>query len=889
MNILQPPVRVEQTPRTWLDPVREVATGVLDPDYWRGMVDNRDVYLQDIRRGLHRGIPSALAGTAGDIQQAAQQSNLGLGAQALLSLTGNTPLFGVVGPPLMTRDEAADRFVDMGWIPQATGRTGERIAEGALSDLLLGTGIDGRRYIARGAGDILSAGKRAGTSALDTLGELQWLEGGGNPLRVPSSQRGAIGEDINAPRFQFGEPDEMGFRLVSEDVVSMPSFPRKGTAEQMRAALGQGRKGGLHPKVSAEIGGRRLVREELENLGVMKFLDQQEAAGQPVTQEDLLAVIQANKYKYELDENVLDEDVYGGEFVGRTDYEPIDYDNAYNEGYRNNEDRIDDLVYTEMEDIESSGKKLGELNDRIASLERQQVPREAGQLDLLSGYSGHVQRYETQQLKEAKAQKDAILRDYEARFPDSPMLSKAEIVTRMEDREDYDPNDALNIEDELRDWAEKKDRAAYSENPLEKATLLDRDGEEVAHAVGNDEEGYHIWSDGEYRDHVDTWGDNNPSIERRLIGHAHEQGIDQRLYSQTAEFRDYLAEDNPIEIIEMGEISEPEEYREIPIYLSNTPRQEAVGEHFPKNVGGRSMGSPYHIRVTERTWEKPNGEEERILFADELQSDWGQAGSGRKEFPAAKVKQDKEEMLELMRQMDEYDRGPYATKPRYKLMDAEWSDPKETDKLFKLGAQKWDKPEVKAAYDKIFSMSRELSRRLEETGLVSRTWEKNMFNESAVPDSYILEASDTQLVATAPLVEGEWVQHAVKRAISEMINNNKDRLVFTSGRNQTKLYNNTERAKGLTQFYDKTLKNTVKQVMKNVDKDAVEILEAEAGDEESLKHISIKNTEKLRDFLSGKGGRPKGWGMYGVALPAPIAASFMSGQQETQQNSPLSP
>lgn len=738
-----------------------------------------------------------------------------------------------------------------------------------------------------------------GGSALDALGELQWLDDS-NPLQVvPSSQRGAIGLDINAPRFQFGEPDPMGFRLVSEDVVRLPSFPRKGTAEQMRAALGQGRKGGLHPKVSAEIGGRRLVREELENLGVMKFLDQQEAADQPVTQEDLLAVIQGNKYKYELDENVIGESPdYEGEFEGRTNYDFVDYDDALNQGYIT-EDRIDDLVYTEMEDIESSGKKLGELNDRIASLERQQVPREAGQLDLLSGHSGHVQRYETQQFKEAKAQKDAILRDYEARFPDSPMLSKAEILTRMEDREDYDPNDAENIEDELRDWAEKKDRAAYRENPLQEVELIDRDGEEVAHAVGNDEQGFHIWSDGEYRDHVDTWGDN-PSIERRLIGHAHEQGIDRNLYGQTAEFREHLAEDNPIDIIEMGEISEPEEYREIPIYLSNTLRQESVGEHFPKNVGGRSMGSPYHIRVTERTWEKPNGEKERILFADELQSDWGQAGSGRKEFPAAKVKQDKEEMLELMRQMDEFYHP--ATKPlrsarynnrgRYKLMDSEWSDPKETDKLFKLGAQKWDKPEVKTAYDKIFSMSRELSRRLEETGIVSRTWEDNMFNAS----NFGAHISDPN-VATAPLVEGEWVQHAVKRAISEMINNNKDRLVFTSGINQTELYGDTERTKGLTQFYDKTLKNTVKEVMKNVDKDAVEILEAEAGEvsddlarvEESVKHISIKNTEKLREFLSGKGGGPKGWGMYGVALPAPIAASFMSGQQETQQNSLLSP
>ena len=695
----------------------------------------------------------------------------------------------------------------------------------------------------------------------------------------PLSQRGSIGRDINAPRFQFGEPDEMGFRLVSEDVVSMPSFPRKGTAEQMRAALGQGRKGGLSSQVSAEIGGRRLAREELENLGVMRFLDQQEAADQPVTQEDLLAVIQGNKYKYELEERVLGEEPdYEGEFAGRYETTEVDYDDAYNEGYINDE-TIDYYVETEMEDIESDAKKLGELNDRIASLETQQAPREAGQLDLLSGDSGHVQRYETQQLKEAKVQKDAILRDYKARFPDSPMLSKAEILTRMEDREDYDAADAINIEDELRDWAETQARVEYDDDPLQRVTLNDRDGDEVAYAIGNDERGFDIVSDNTHRATVDTYG-HNPTIESQLAEHAMNQGIDDGLYEPTAKYRKYLAEDDQINIIEMGEISAPEEYREIPIYMPGQRAAISVGDHYEAFREGRKMGSPYHIRVTERTWRKPNGEKERILFADELQSDWAQAGSGRKDWPAAKVNQDKAEMLELMRQMDDYDRGPSATKPRYRLekSDPIWTDPKETDKVFKLAAQKWDKPEVKAAQEKISSMATELSRRLEEAGIVSSTWERNVFNNDL-----------SSPVRDAPLVEGEWVQHSVKRAISEMINNNKDRLVFTSGINQTELYNDTVRAKGLTQFYDKTLKNTVKQVMKNVDKDAVEILEAEAGGEESVKHISIKNTEKLRDFLSGKGGGPKGWGMYGVALPAPIAASFMSGQQEKQQNSPLSP
>ncbi len=48
---------------------------------------------------------------------------------------------------------------------------------------------------------------------------------------------------------------------------------------------------------------------------------------------------------------------------------------------------------------------------------------------------------------------------------------------------------------------------------------------------------------------------------------------------------------------------------------------------------------------------------------------------------------------------------------------------------------------------------------------------------------------------------------------------------------------------------------------------------------EPLKHISIKNTQKIRDFLEGVGGKPKGFGMYSAA-PVAVGAGLLSGQQE---------
>ena len=264
--------------------MREVATGVLDPDYWRGMVDNRDVYLQDIRRGLHRGIPSALAGTAGDIQQAAQQSNLGLAAQGLFSATGNTPRFNLLGPSLMTRDEAADRFVDMGVIPQATGRTGERIAEGALSDLLLGVGIDGRRYIARGAGDLLSAGKNTGARALDALGEYQWLDKG-NPLQVvPPSQRGAVTLFDQGGGSPPREITDMGFYSPLKEALQEADLT-EGTEEEWQEYI---KRWNATPKLDKD---KRVKKEELEYLTKNIFATPDRISDKKVTREELIEKI----------------------------------------------------------------------------------------------------------------------------------------------------------------------------------------------------------------------------------------------------------------------------------------------------------------------------------------------------------------------------------------------------------------------------------------------------------------------------------------------------------------------------------------------------------------------------------------------------------------------
>ena len=95
-----------------------------------------------------------------------------------------------------------------------------------------------------------------------------------------------------------------------------------------------------------------------------------------------------------------------------------------------------------------------------------------------------------------------------------------------------------------------------------------------------------------------------------------------------------------------------------------------------------------------------------------------------------------------------------------------------------------------------------------------------------------------------------------------MVNEGKARLIFTSGKNQASFWGE----KGLEKFYDVKLKNEVREVLKGIDKDAFEMVDGDTvfkfGDTH-IQHISIKNTQKIRDFLEGVGDKPKGFGYSG--------------------------
>tara|TARA_R100000808_G_scaffold25073_1_gene61310 strand:+ start:7952 stop:16369 length:8418 start_codon:yes stop_codon:yes gene_type:complete len=143
----------------------------------------------------------------------------------------------------------------------------------------------------------------------------------------------------------------------------------------------------------------------------------------------------------------------------------------------------------------------------------------------------------------------------------------------------------------------------------------------------------------------------------------------------------------------------------------------------------------------------------------------------------------------------------------------------------------------------------------------------------------------TQLVK-----DNTWVQHGIKNLITKMIKQDKDRVVFSSGEGQLfyyktgfedefgshynyqELIDDPDISKGLRDFYNKTIVNEAKKVLKKIDPDAVEVIEIDGTltnpntmIESSVvhHHLTIKNTPKLRAFVEGAEGTPEGFTTFG--------------------------
>ena len=148
---------------------------------------------------------------------------------------------------------------------------------------------------------------------------------------------------------------------------------------------------------------------------------------------------------------------------------------------------------------------------------------------------------------------------------------------------------------------------------------------------------------------------------------------------------------------------------------------------------------------------------------------------------------------------------------------------------------------------------------------------------------------DVDLVPVTPLVkDNAWVRHAIKNVIGKMVKGDKDRAVFASGEGQLVEYSqmgpdevfyesfedmltDKDAPTGLVEFYNKILVQEARKVLKQIDPDAVEVIEIKdkiifhTTQEEQIitkHHLTIKNTPKIRAFLEGAEGTPEGWSSF---------------------------
>ena len=268
------------------------------------------------------------------------------------------------------------------------------------------------------------------------------------------------------------------------------------------------------------------------------------------------------------------------------------------------------------------------------------------------------------------------------------------------------------------------------------------------------------------------------------------------------------------------------------------------------------------MRVSDREYRQEDGIE-NALYVDELQSDYAQAGAGRK----MRLTDDEKTILD---NLDIDAKTKNLALSRFDTPEAQAAREEFYESLKRF--EKIDHPTLEFNYDRGMG-DIHISKRV-------KIGDRPVFNDplETVTKRLASRARYDANLKVQPLVAGQekWVQHAVKNLITEMVETGKDRVIFTSGKNQADYW----REEGLEEFYDVRLKKEVKEVLKGIDKDAFEMVDGDSNDSlYNIQHISIKNTQKIRDFLEGVGGKPKGFGMYSAA-PVAVGAGLLSGQQE---------
>tara|TARA_R100001126_G_scaffold99621_1_gene75615 strand:- start:737 stop:1756 length:1020 start_codon:yes stop_codon:yes gene_type:complete len=314
-----------------------------------------------------------------------------------------------------------------------------------------------------------------------------------------------------------------------------------------------------------------------------------------------------------------------------------------------------------------------------------------------------------------------------------------------------------------------------------------------------------------------------------------------------------------------------------------------------------------------------NGSYTRVLFVDEIQSDYAQAVTGGK--LKGQLKKNEKLILKLL------DLSPQEVNKGLRRLDIPENHEahKKLIREIKSFKEKYKKreeslgKEIDNAIDKRYDLENtpidgfardddfysELRQITDEVEALKENQVKAMgyatnaqgllnklqppLNPGAIEaDGALVDSRSYVKLKDQPLIgSDQWVDHAIKNLITKMVNEDYPSMVFSSGKNQTEMWGN----KKLQEFYDRDILKAVKKILKGIDPDAVKTINLKALDSNdfydnirqggSNQHIIIENTEKIKDFIKNIGESPKKG--FNVSAVAPVIGSGLLATPEASQ------
>ena len=238
-------------------------------------------------------------------------------------------------------------------------------------------------------------------------------------------------------------------------------------------------------------------------------------------------------------------------------------------------------------------------------------------------------------------------------------------------------------------------------------------------------------------------------------------------------------------------------YQELRFQLDDDEVKFTEGVHFSDDENNL-----FHIRTTDRDY---NGE--KVLYVEELQSDWGQTGRDTGFKPSAKEVKEMQETEALI--ADEYE----------KLINT--ITVQEDGKEILLAEKKADLQH--SVYNrKIKDLTGGIKKKIAIAADYANNEDVKKLDSLLDKISKINERKETgyqNYIERSPFVTStdKWTQLAIKRLLSKAIDEGYDYVSFSPGDVQYERWNN----KGLITYYDYIVPKNAEKVLKQIDKNAI--------------------------------------------------------------------